>query len=85
MRDTILLAVAACGCAVLLLVLRSSHSARRFALGSLSGFATLGVVNLTALATGVGLSVNLWTLLTAAMLGLPGVTGLLFLRVMWGM
>ncbi|MDR3551531.1 MAG: pro-sigmaK processing inhibitor BofA family protein [Clostridia bacterium] len=83
MKEYILLACAACVCGILLIMLRNSHAAKSLALNGVAGFAAMGVVNLTALLTGVGLAVNVWTLLTAALLGLPGVTGLMLLRLVW--
>ena len=83
MKEYIILACAACVCGILLIVIRNSKAARSLALNSVAGFAAMGVVNLTAALTGIGLAVNIWTLLTAALLGLPGITGLMFMRLIW--
>lgn len=83
MTEYILLAAGACLFGFLLIAVRNSGAAKSLALNSLAGFASIGAVNLAAAATGVGLAVNVWTILTAAFLGLPGVTGLMFLRLLW--
>lgn len=83
MKDYIILAVAACVCGFLLIVIRNSGSAKSLALNGVAGVAAIGAVNLAAMATGIGLAVNVWTLLTAALLGIPGVTGMMFLKLIW--
>ena len=47
------------------------------------GFAALGAVNLTGLATGVALPLNLFTVLVTLMLGMPGVVSMLVLQLFW--
>lgn len=47
------------------------------------GFAALGAVNLTGLATGVALPLNLFTTLVTLMLGMPGVVSMLVLQLFW--
>lgn len=84
MKTYLILAAAACVCGLLLIMLRNSKAAKSLALNGVAGFAAMGTVNLLAGVSGVGLAVNVWTLLTAALLGLPGVTGMMFLRLLWG-
>lgn len=83
MREYIILAAAACVCGLLIMILRNSKAAKSLALNSFAGFAALGIVNLTGILTKITLAVNLWSLLIAALLGLPGITGLMFLKFMW--
>lgn len=85
MKTYLILAGAACVCGLLLIVLRNSGGAKSLALNGIAGAAAMGVVNLFSGFTGVGLAVNAWSLLTAVLLGLPGVTGLLFLRLLWSL
>lgn len=80
-----MLAAAAALCGFFIIVLRNSGAARRFALGGTAGLLSLGAVNLSSALTGIGLGVNVWTLLGAVLLGLPGVTGMMFLRLIWQM
>jgi pro-sigmaK processing inhibitor BofA len=82
-RDYIIIAIAACVCGFLILLLRSSKTAKGLAINSIAGFAALGVVNLTALITGTYIAVNVWTIIISAVLGLPGVTGMMFLKILW--
>ena len=83
LKEYLILAGAACLCGLLIVVLRNSKTARKFVLNSVAGIAALGTVNLTAALTGIGLAVNVWTLLIACLLGLPGVTGVMFLKLIW--
>lgn len=83
MKTYLILAGAACVCGLLLIVLRNSGGAKSLAVNGIAGAAAMGAVNLFSGITGVGLAVNVWTLLTAVLLGLPGVTGLMFLRFLW--
>jgi pro-sigmaK processing inhibitor BofA len=82
-KDYIIIAIAACLCGFLILVLRSSKTAKGLAINSIAGFAALSAVNLTAAVTGTYIAINVWTIITAAMLGLPGVTGMMFLKFLW--
>jgi pro-sigmaK processing inhibitor BofA len=82
-KDYIIIAIAACVCGFLILILRSSKTAKGLAINSIAGFAALGVVNLTAAVTGTYIAINVWTIITCALLGLPGVTGMLFLKFLW--
>ncbi len=51
----------------------------------LSGVAALGAVNVLTPFTGVGLSLNGFTWFVSTLLGIPGVTLLLCLRLLFGM
>ena len=48
---------------------------------ALSGIVTFTAVNLLSSVTGITLSVNAWTLGSSAVFGMPGVLGLLILRM----
>lgn len=83
MKGYLILAAAACLCGVIIVVLKNSRAAQKFALGAIGGLAALAAVDLSAAFTGVGLGINAFTLLCSAVLGLPGVTAMLFLRLMF--
>lgn len=83
MKDYIIIAIAACVCGFLILVLRSSKVAKGLALNGIAGFAALGVVNITTAISGTYIAINAWTIITAALLGLPGVTGMMFFKLIW--
>ena len=48
---------------------------------SLSGVLMFTVINLLSGLTGIGINVNVWTLSSSAVFGIPGVFGLLVLRM----
>lgn len=48
---------------------------------ALSGIVVFTVVNLLSSLTGITISVNAWTLGSSAVFGMPGVLGLLILRM----
>ena len=50
-------------------------------LTALSGLGSLLIVNLLSSVTGVGLTPTLFTLLTSGVFGLPGVVGMLLLKM----
>jgi len=82
-KDYILIAIAACLCGFVILILRSSKTAKGLAINSIAGLAALGAINLTAVVTGTYIAINAWTIITCALLGLPGVTGMMFLKFFW--
>lgn len=87
MKDIILLAVAAVLCLMAVALFRNIRALRRLALSAAGGLAAFGAVNLTGFLTGaaaLGLTPNLWTIGTAVLLGIPGVTGLMFVRWILG-
>jgi ABC-type transporter Mla maintaining outer membrane lipid asymmetry permease subunit MlaE len=81
METYIIIAVAAFGCGIVILLLRNTNALKRLALSSVGGLAAFGTVNLTGLLTGVSLVPNLWTICTAIFLGLPGVVCMMFLKL----
>lgn len=83
MEQYIYLAIAACVCAFLIALARHTGLLRRIALSCGGGLAALGAVNLSGLLTGVSLGLNVWTFGVSAVLGVPGVVMMLFLKWMW--
>lgn len=83
MQDYIVVAIGACLFGLILITLRRSGALKKIALSTLGGLAALGAVNLSGMMTGISLALNLWTFATAVILGLPGVVGMLFLKLMW--
>ena len=81
MKETIIIAVAACVCGLIIMLIRRAGAAKKLALGGIGGLAALGTVNLTGMLTGITLAPNLWTLGAAVLLGLPGVVGMLFVKL----
>ena len=81
-------AVQSGGRAVLLLAVSRAaasgpHPIGRACLSALCGVSALGAVNLLAPYTGVSIALNYGTAFAAVVLGLPGVTGMLFLQVLF--
>lgn len=54
---------------------------RTLLLSALSGVLTFTVVNFLSIYSGVGIAVNWWTLGTSSLFGMPGVLGLLTVRM----
>ncbi len=50
-------------------------------LSAASGLSAFAAVNLLSGVTGVGIAVNVWTALVSAFFGIPGVLGLLLIRL----
>ncbi len=87
MKTILALAAASVLCLIAVAVLRGSRALRRLALSAAGGLAAFGAVNLTGFLAGsatLGLVPNLWTVGTAVVLGIPGVTGLMFVRWILG-
>ena len=83
LKGYIYLAIAAGLCAFLIIILRNTRVLKKLAVSTLGGVAALGAVNLSSAFTGVNLAVNLWTIGAAVILGLPGITTALFLKLIW--
>lgn len=69
---------------VLILLIMCCKSGRAFKtllLSAVSGLAAMTAVNLLSHFTGVNIAVNLYTTLSSAALGIPGVLGLLTIRM----
>lgn len=75
------------GVAVGLLALMLLLRLRRFlgvaAASAVGGLATIGLINVTGLATGILLPFNLFSLLVSLVLGAPGVISLLLMQMFW--
>lgn len=54
---------------------------KTLAVFAISGLVTLVIVNISSTFTGIGIPVNLWTVGSSSVFGLPGVLGLLILRM----
>lgn len=83
METYIIIAAAAFGCGIVILLLRNVSALKRWALSAVGGLAAFGVVNLTGLLTGVSIVPNLWTVCTAVILGLPGIVGMMFVKLIF--
>jgi hypothetical protein len=81
METYLVIAAAAFGCGLVILLLRSPSALKRFALGAAGGLAALGAVDVLAAATGVALAPNIFTVCAAAVFGLPGVVAMLFAKL----
>jgi hypothetical protein len=81
METFIIIAAAAFGCGIVILLLRNTSALKKLALSGAGGLVAFGTVNLAGLLTGISLVPNLWTICTAIFLGLPGVVGMMFIKV----
>jgi hypothetical protein len=81
MGTYIIIAGAAFACALIILMMRNARAFKKFAISSVGGLAAFGTVNLTGMLTGISLVPNLWTICIAVFLGLPGVIGMMFLKL----
>lgn len=84
MKQYIILAAAACAVGVLILLIRAPGAAKKALAGAAGGLAAFGAVNLTGMLTGVSLAANLWTIGVSLVLGIPGVVGMMFLKLIMG-
>lgn len=71
-----------CAASVLWWMIKSEKGATCFAVSALQGLAAVFAVNLAGLVTGITLAVNWYTLVTAVLLGLPGVITALGLNLL---
>lgn len=60
---------------------KSGRWLKTLLLSALSGLAVMAAVNLTDSFTGISIAVNGWTVASSALLGIPGVLGLLTVRL----
>ena len=67
----------------LIFMLRLSRFWLGWLFSAVSGLLSLGMVNLTAAATGVALPISLLSLGVAGLGGIPGVVVMLALRLLW--
>jgi hypothetical protein len=65
-------------------MIKSEKGATSFILSALQGIAAMCAVNLTGMITGVTVAVNWYTIISTAILGLPGVIGTLALNFIFG-
>lgn len=52
-------------------------------ISAVGGLATIGLINLSGLLTGIMLPFNLFSLLVAGVLGAPGIISLLLMQMFW--
>lgn len=83
MKGYLILAGAACLCGLLIVFLRNSRTAQKFTLSAVGGLGALAAVDISAALTGVRIGVNAFTLICSALLGIPGVTTMLFLKLIF--
>ncbi|MFT8888817.1 MAG: pro-sigmaK processing inhibitor BofA family protein [Ethanoligenens sp.] len=69
-------------CGLLILLLRNPRVLGRWVVGGIGGCVALWAVNAAGVFTGVSVAYNLWTVGAAVVLGLPGVVGLFFLKLL---
>jgi hypothetical protein len=81
MDTYLIIAVAALGCGLVLILMRNAGAVKKLAISGVGGIAAFGAVNLAGIFTGVSLVLNVWTVCTAILLGLPGVVGMMFLKL----
>jgi len=81
METYMIIAGAAFGLGIIILLLRNTNALKKLALSGVGGIAAFGAVNLSGIFTGVSLVPNLWTICTAIILGLPGVIGMMFVKL----
>lgn len=68
-------------CILLYFCFKSGKPFKTLLLSSLSGLAVMVIINLLSRFTGVDLAVNAWTVSGSMTFGIPGVLGLLILRM----
>lgn len=83
METYLIIAAAAFGCGIVILLLRNPAALKRFAASAAGGLAAFAAVDLTGTLTGITLVPNLWTVCAAIILGLPGVVTMLFLKLIF--
>lgn len=66
---------------LLIFSVKSGKTLKTLLLSALSGLAVMVAVNLTERFTGISIAVNGWTVASSALLGIPGVLGLLTVRL----
>ena len=76
------LAAAVCVIAVLRCAARQQHGVRSLLAGAVCGLGALALLGLLEPVTGIALPLNRFTAFCAGLLGLPGVTALLILRLL---
>lgn len=72
------------GIFLLAFALKTKKPLKTLMLSALIGIIALVCVNLTSGLTGVMLHINGWTVVTSAVVGIPGVLAMLTLRILWG-
>lgn len=76
-------AVAAIGLAVAVALFRTGKPVRRLVGSTVQGLCAIGVVNIAGAFTGISVGFNTFTAVCSAALGIPGVVGLLTLKIIF--
>lgn len=79
MKTVLVIVAAAAALAITVFAVTERRGFSALFLNALGGMAALFAVNITGLATGIQLSVNRWSLVAGALLGVPGVISMLIL------
>lgn len=80
----LVIAMACCCLAVLIAAFRTKKPFKTLFLSGLSGIAALIIVFLIGKVTAATLAINVWTVLCAAVTGVPGVILMLAVKWLWG-
>ncbi|CDZ23834.1 putative membrane protein [[Clostridium] cellulosi] len=83
METYLIIAAVALLCGIAIAIIRNPGILKKIIASSATGLMTLAVIDLTYAFTGIYIAVSVWTLAVAALLGLPGVISLLFLKIIW--
>lgn len=70
-------------CGAIVFMIRSPGTLRKITAGAAAGLMALAAVDLTSTFTGIYIAVSVWTIAVSALLGLPGVISILFLKLIW--
>ena len=76
--------IAAALIALALILIFKGKAIKSIIKSSITGLLGVGVINALAGVTGVTLSLNLFTIITSALLGIPGIATLLLMKYIWG-
>ena len=81
----LLVGMAGCVLAVLVAALRTKKPVKTLLFSAVSGVGSLALVALIGKLTAATLSINLWSVLCAAVTGVPGVVLMLAVKWTWGL
>lgn len=83
METYLIIAGVALLCGIAIAIIRNPGTLKKIIASSAAGLMMLAVIDLTYAFTGIYIAVSVWTLAAAAILGLPGVISMLFLKIIW--
>ena len=84
LKWALILAMAACCIAILVAAFRTKKPMKTLLGSGAAGVAGLVIVSLVGKVTAATLSINLWSVLCAAVTGIPGVVLMLAVKWVWG-